>query len=258
MQAAERQAVRLADGSRAWVDRTELDAATLSGIVAREHSPVRVYKDDRRSRVLAVAHGTAGAFVLKRYRLGLLKAWAYGLVRATPGWREWTGAWLLSRAGLRAAVPVALVPQGSEELIIYRLYEGRTLDELASGEQLTAKQRRAVAMAVGRQVAQMTAAGLVFRDYKPSNLLADDRTLAGDEPIMLDALGVRRARGVRGAHDMLHVMARSVQRVGRLQAGDVVSCCRAAVLGCPGLATDWKALARQVSRQVRARPRSYG
>ena len=147
--------------------------------------------------LVSPAGGEAGPEVLKRWTLtpalavkllmGIAQPQrqvrgARRLARAgipTPAIR---GRWRLTRAGGRAAIEIRMA-----------LAEGRSPLALADEGGAPPAAARAVAGALGRLVAAMTAAGLFNRDLKLENLIVDERA---DPPVVwvIDPVGVRPMR----------------------------------------------------------------
>jgi hypothetical protein len=127
--------------------------------------------------------------------------------------RQWRGAALLGRAGVRTGAPLCaawgLVDGVACELLGLEHVPGTTvlevLDAAARGVGPGVREQHALAAAVAGTVVQMLGGGVCNKDHKPSNLIA----VYGEwgEVAVIDCVGVRRARGAgvdgREAAEML-------------------------------------------------------
>jgi tRNA A-37 threonylcarbamoyl transferase component Bud32 len=205
-------------GGAAWVDRAVAEAQSLtvervaSGLAALP-APTHRFKADDRSEVFAV-DWLDKPWVTKRiFATGLRRLLhpIYRALKLSPVWRERRGEQRLRAAGLRTATALAIVHDGRGEVLVLPRCEGESLDRFKpSGE--TAGLRYQLARTIGRQVGRMTAAGLVNRDYKASNLIVDEACWSGGEqPIVIDTAGVKTRRGDEPVFKMLAVLLRSTR-----------------------------------------------
>lgn len=202
----------------------------------------RTFKSDRRS-IVQLAELDGRLWVLKRYRMFPLKMLLAHAFRLSPAWRELRGAALLHNAGLRAGRPLALFhhPTGQGLLLPYipgislhgLLFEHHRLE--ACDESMRQK-RLAMAAAVGRQIHRLASTGLMNRDHKLSNLIADEAALHhGADPIIIDPVGVRpRPRPRKGGanasaiRQMLRILHRSLLVSGPIARAEGRACLKAA------------------------------
>ncbi|GAB4549934.1 MAG: hypothetical protein Tsb0013_11460 [Phycisphaerales bacterium] len=124
-------------------------------------------------------------------------------VRADAGlsrlMRQWRGAQLLEKSGVRTAAPLVMCRGFGEDgaivetLVIERI-EGRSLLEHLRDRDLTDDEVRALteSMAVDLEAMWVRAFN---RDHKPSNLIVE-RTDTGVRAAVVDTVGVRRLRGL--------------------------------------------------------------
>jgi tRNA A-37 threonylcarbamoyl transferase component Bud32 len=195
--------VRVAPGEppgAAW--RDALAESQGSGVVLKQEGEAVV-----RRATLRVAGAAREVVVKTRIGRGVAEA-----VKIAAGQgrlaRQWRGAIVLGRLGVRTARPLALVRElgaaSASETLIMEALEGRSLLEHLAYRDLDPATERAVAEAVGAQLGRF-AAGMRFnRDHKPSNLIV--RIPRGGEPeiAVIDCVAVRFAPvGLGGVERML-------------------------------------------------------
>lgn len=119
------------------------------------------------------------------------------LLNHAPLHREIRGSEVLTNAGVRTAIPLAVYRGSGIQCLALRHVPGRTLLECMADATLSPKQRNAIAAAVGAQLRHMGDQGVMNRDHKPSNIIIDEHV--NDEPLVtvIDPAGVFRAP-VRG------------------------------------------------------------
>ncbi len=194
------------------------------------------------------------------------------LFRATPAWREWRNSRLLWRAGIRCNPPVALV-QGKAlgagtQALVYRFVPGRSLDHYLDGEQgddaASRRRRLMVAEAMGGQFGRLAAKGLVNRDHKPGNILIDEACERdGEEPILIDASGIRPLRSIEQVWESLEVLRWETWLFGEVTPREMGVFVRAMAEACPALAGEvggsaMAAARRGVAPRLRAAPERIG
>jgi len=172
-------------------------AAEWERALARATEPVCLKRfPDGECRVwrtmLSLGH-TQREVVVKLQPLGswrkLIQSWL-GLSQHA---RQWRGAERLAAKGFRAARGRVLLrgenDTGPVELLVLESLPGRTVLEHFA-QDLSLREQRALARALGRHAAAMTNAGLANRDSKPSNLIVD---WTGDPPAVavVDTVAIR-------------------------------------------------------------------
>lgn len=234
----------------------------------------RILKQDERSSVLQgkvelpVRGGAARpveVVVKSMVLVGAGRVLARWLGR-TRGMRQWRGAERAMAAGVSVAPPLALFrgrdERGSDvEVLVLEHAPGRTLLELMPLAGLSARDRRALAEAVGAQVGALSEAGIQNSDHKPSNIVVAWR---GGEPALtlIDTVGVRRAPGPggrdRARRAMLFALLVEGVGTGRLvRASDrlrVVLSARGD--RSRGWREDWRAVGERLARHGDPRPRT--
>ncbi len=223
----------------AWVE-----ALTGGGV-----QPQRVWKDDDRSRV-ATVQLDGQPWIVKQYRMWPWKAWLYHRLRSTPAWREWWGAWRLAAAGCRVSRPAALVYEtrsghGTQWLVLpcveglslyHWLARSRQPDEQTNN---TPVQHRRLARAIGRQIGHITAAGIINRDLKPSNLIVDAACERDARPpVIIDPAGLRRRRSDKQVCQMLAAFLQATQEPGPVTRREAMACLAGVLESDPSIARD--------------------
>ena len=237
-----------------WVDRGIADQTGLAGPtqkigntlnkLVQETCPAdQIFKDDSRSRVWLVTH-EGKRWVVKQYRAPAWQTWLYNTVRRTPAWREWLGSHLLARVGCKVNTPLALVDhhkifRNRRQWLVFPYVEGQSLYhwliETASAPQV-AMLRRRVAAAIGRLIGQMTHAGIINRDLKPSNLIIDTACEQdGESPTMIDLAGLSRSRRQSRVYQMLARFYRSIQDQHGVTNREALTCLHAILKTDPSL-----------------------
>lgn len=195
--------VRVAPGEppgAAW--RDALAESLGSGVALKQEG------GDRVRRVTLRIGGAAREVVVKsRLGRGVTEA-----VKAAAGQgrlaRQWRGAAVLKKLGVRTARPFALVRHlgalSASETLIMEALDGRSLLEHLAHRDLDPVTERAVAEAVGAQLA-LFAAGLRYnRDHKPSNLIVSIPPGGAPQIAVIDCVAVRLAPiGLGGVERML-------------------------------------------------------
>lgn len=115
------------------------------------------------------------------------------LCRVSPLHREIRGSKLLSHAGIRTPVPLALYRGNGVQCLALRHVTGRTLLECMADTTLSRSQRRAIATAVGSQLRHMGEQGVMNRDHKPSNIIIDEHVHGEPLVTVIDPAGVFRS-----------------------------------------------------------------
>ena len=116
--------------------------------------------------------------------------------------RQWRGALVLRKAGVRTAEPLALLQgvggrgERVESLILERL-EGRTLLEHLRDRDLTFDEAAQLVESMAGDLERMFFTAF-NRDHKPSNLVVV-RERGALRAVVIDTVGVRRLRGLSGA-----------------------------------------------------------
>lgn len=213
----------------------------IRALTTADRAAMAVLKDDPvRSIVYRAEHGNL-SWVLKVYRR---QSWWKMLLRVSPAWREWR---LARRAatvrGLRVSVPVALVTLSrTQQGLILPYVPGEAMHHMmatCADRELRLK----LAAAVGRHVRLLLENGLVNRDCKPSNLIADARCIEHDDlPVMIDPLGVRATRSDAQVLRMWSTLLRTAREAGPVSVREGLTCLRA------GMGDT--ALAREVARRA--------
>lgn len=198
----------------------------VDALVTQDRATMTVLKDDpSRSVVYRAEHGGL-SWVLKIYRHQ--SRWKM-LLRQSPAWREWRLARRAARVpGLRVSVPVAIVTLSNrEQALILPYVAGEPMHQMVT-TCTDRVLRLQLARAVGRQVRTMLEAGLVNRDHKLSNLIADARCLEGkDVPVMIDPLGVQWKRSEDQVFRMWVTLLRTTLREGPISAREGITCLKA-------------------------------
>lgn len=191
-------------------DSSTTPAALIKVIRDKWASPIRTFKEDRRSQVRCVAHGDQ-QWVVKRYAVGGIKLRGQRLLGASPAQRETRGAAVLADLGVRCSEPI-ISWRDRGEWIVLPYVEGLSLHHWL-GQRGGPSRRGRVLESVGRQAGELTCAGWINRDFKPSNLIIDEACEEdGLAPVMIDALGLRRRRSDSQIVSMLNVFVRACQR----------------------------------------------
>lgn len=208
---------------------------TLDAFDQGAASLIRTFKSDGRSTVQLIEH-LHHQWIVKTYHDPPLKTWLYHQLGCTPAWRELQGARHLVAAGVRVNVPALLRHRGgplhARQLLLLHYVPGLSLynllyDDLPPDQQTIDHRlwRLKLARQIGTQVGQILAAGLIHRDYKPSNLIIDAPAAQADaQPMLIDVGSVRPGSG-RDRLAMLLTLTRS-----SYQAGQVTSAERLAAL----------------------------
>ncbi len=177
----------------------------MQAVLADDVEVRQVFKQGARSRVRWVVAADA-QWVVKEMWDVPGRALLSSAVRATPGWRQWSGAERLAAAGLRVSRPVVLAGHGfgsvAGQTLVLPYHDGpamsRALREAPPPEQFTEARRERrlrLAASLGLQAGRMIRAGYVNRDHKASNLILDAVAEHGGEPLLIDLDGLRRLRG---------------------------------------------------------------
>jgi len=214
------------------IDATRRTDATdprtlVAALRAMDRAAMTPLKDDpARSAVYRAEHG-GSAWVFKVYRR---QSWWKMLLRVSPAWREWRLARHAAKApGVRVSVPIALVTLSrTEQALVLPYVEGEAMHHLVTSCTDRAT-RLKLAAAVGRQVKALLDAGLVNRDCKLSNLIADVRCMDdGDVPVMIDPLGVQRKRSGDQVFRMWATLLRTTLREGPISVREGLTCLKEA------------------------------
>ena len=221
--------------------------AACIGAVIRPGAPVQdVYKDDARSRVVLVEH-RGQRWVVKQFRTSPWKAWAYHHLHVSLAWREWRGAKWLARAGCQVNSPLAMVYTQRVfawcESLVLPCAEGASMYHWLVGHTQVGPDghacyiaRRTVARAVGRMLGTMTAARIINRDLKPSNLIITEACERGDEmPVVIDPAGLRRRWGRWGVYKMLADFLNATHEPGGVTPREALVCLKAMIRADPTL-----------------------
>jgi hypothetical protein len=171
-----------------------------------------LYKADARSRVWGVRAGGQW-YVVKRFEYAPPRQLAALGLGLHPAQLEWRGHQRLRRAGI-AAVPVmargmSWTPTGCR-VWLATPWAGRPLHELLKDPALSQQCKSSVVDRTAMLSTDFLAAGLWFRDFKPSNVIVSD----ADRPQLIDAGSVRRRWRGRRVEQMLSTMQRVMQRNG--------------------------------------------
>lgn len=271
---------RMSDGATAFISRSVGRAAGLSSddavlellatVCADSHG--QVLKQDERSRV--TLHEALGRrWVIKHDYLWPPLMWLYHIVRRTPAWREWYGARALAEAGVRTNPPLAIVHRSAgptaRQMLVLPYVEGPSLHQhieaISDSDGQTHEDHHrhaALARAIGVQMGRIAAAGLIYRDYKPTNLIVDRRCLdEGLEPVIIDPNGLRPRRSDRQVLRMPHVLVRAARRAGRVSMRQKLRCLRAMLAADPTILSSrrrrLKAAVELMDSMIASRPLSY-
>lgn len=118
------------------------------------------------------------------------------LVRRTKAFRQWRGAALLERAGVRTAQPLAVLrgrsALGPCEMLVLASLPGRTLLEWAASPDLGVRDQHALAAEVGAWTRSLWQRDLFNRDHKPSNIVVYDLGEGRLACSLVDTVDVRR------------------------------------------------------------------
>ncbi|MEM1423088.1 MAG: hypothetical protein AAGH64_03695 [Planctomycetota bacterium] len=152
--------------------------------------------------------GDAGVFgcvlageevVVKTMRIATARDRLRASMGATRLGRQWRGASILEKAGVRAAMPLVLLRGYDDadsivETLVIERVAGKSLLEHLRDRDLLYEETRALteSMAVDLEAMWVRAFN---RDHKPSNLVVE-RTEDGVRAVVVDTVGVRRLRGV--------------------------------------------------------------
>ncbi len=181
--------------------------------------PVRVFKDDRRSRVWQIrienhASDTAHTdLVIKRFMYAPLRQRLGMLFGLHPAQRERRANRKLARGGL-SVVPI--VAHGAQRaglgcrLWLITPMAGRSLETLLHDGSLQGGSRRSTSRAVGALAGRLIAGGWFFRDLKTSNIVMDQE----GQPSLIDVGSVRRLRSKKQALRMLAMLDHTARRDG--------------------------------------------
>ena len=260
---------------RAWFSRAATDQARQAcRQLALGDATLKATIKQQPTRVEHVQLGSE-QFILKRFGVGGWVQAAMCLLRQSRAWREWRNAHRLDRAGVRICLPLALIDQRHDrprqQWLVLPFVQGPTLNDWLGaapppGQWSHAYRRQRINLAclIGEQIGQMLGAGIINRDTKPSNMILDERCLAGHAmPMLIDPAGLRRRRSERQVHRMLAVLDRAAARVGTVTRGEQLVCLKAVLAKDSGLAGPGsmgerlRRVARAVARQRARRPDSY-
>jgi hypothetical protein len=213
----------------------------------------RTFKDDRRSRVVVVTHA-GRRHVLKIHRGNRLVHAARRIVACTAGQRERRAARRLQTAGIRTLVPEIAGYDAAlgGEVLIYPHVAAPSLHH-AIAQITDAEERRRVAASVGRQIGMLINLGWSNRDHKPSNLLIDVPCRAGDQPILIDPVGLRRSTSPPRVTAMFDLLQRAADRAGCVSLREKMTSLRSAIAVAPVIAGSRRAadVARDIARRAR-------
>ncbi|MEQ8770319.1 MAG: hypothetical protein RIB60_07410 [Phycisphaerales bacterium] len=194
--------------------------------------------------------------VLKVERLGSLRKKIQAWLHRTKAFRQWRGARLLTRSGLRTASAHAVLRSGGFETLVLESIPGRTVLELMADPTVPVRLEHRVASALGALIGECHRAGVYSADMKPSNLIDIDEGRRGIA--IIDSTDVRR--GVDPARQLfdllvepagLGLVPRSTLRhrvVGSLWANGLDR----------GWGPDRKHAERDLARGVKRRLRAHG
>lgn len=169
-----------------------LDVEMVRGVVAsslREHARLvrdggdGVRKNAPESAVTLIRLPGRPMVCVKEFRWRGMPHALKGLFRATQGARTFRNGWLLHRAGISAALPLALVRSRSsglihgEWVIMQVIPEAMELDRylvkrISAG--WTSEERRGLTRLLGRFIGSMHAKGIFHSDLKTCNILVSD------------------------------------------------------------------------------------
>jgi hypothetical protein len=158
-----------------------------SAVALKEDGGAAVYR----------AHLLGRDVVLKRWDLRTLGARLKAVARCAQADRHWRNARWLAGNGFRTSACYVLATNdtrgGPRRWLVMGWLPGRTvLEHLASGEH-SVRQDHALAMALGRQLAEFALANALNRDHKPSNLVVLGEP-DNPEVAILDCVGIRLRR----------------------------------------------------------------
>jgi tRNA A-37 threonylcarbamoyl transferase component Bud32 len=164
-------------------------AAELERLGAPE-GRARVLRDNPRRRILRVDSETAGALLVKQFRLGSgrhrererFKAW----LGRSPARREWRNLLALRAEGVAVPEPLAFGRlENGDQLVVMAFCCGELLSRAVGN---AAPARRIALSAVARVISHLHAVGFVHGDLHASNLLVD-----GERAVLLDLQNARRS-----------------------------------------------------------------
>ncbi|MCW5765580.1 MAG: hypothetical protein KIT68_06340 [Phycisphaeraceae bacterium] len=203
-------------------------------------------RQDRRSVHAGTLLGQA--VVVKTVRLERRRDRLRLLLGVLPLRRQFRGARRLERAGVPVAPALALCrarcESGPVALAVFGAIDGPTLLH-AWADNPPATRAHALAAAAGELVAGIAAAGLRYRDCKPSNLIVIDQSGRPPTLVVIDPDGVRRG-GPADRPAMLASLWLEPTGVGlRPRLALAARACRGAAGG-----GDWKTLFRMAAAIV--------
>ena len=140
-----------------------------------------------RSAAIAAAHG----FVIKRYDFHGLRRLVRNNARESRARRAFRKAYLLELAGIPTAGPIACAERRRMGLIVRGYFITREIPG-ASSLRATARDRGAVARAIGAMLARMHNEGFSHRDTQASNILVDPESRV----YLIDMEGLRYEKSV--------------------------------------------------------------
>lgn len=191
------------------VARAVCDPGWLGGAAALKRTP--------RSIVLAGEASVDGAragVVVKALALDRPKDALSRVAGVTRGLRQWRAATALVARGIASERPLVLfrgrAGRRTVETIVTLRLSGQSLITHLARRNLSSRQEHELAGRIGELVRRMLDAGLFNRDHKPSNIIvvpAPGRTLA---PVVIDPVGVRRARPWEGRDGLMARMLASL------------------------------------------------
>ncbi len=130
-------------------------------------------------RASVALDGRARDIVIKARPLDSLYRLAQSLVGLSQHARQWRGAERLVSEGFWAAGCVAILRASAglvrHELLVLEVAPGETIFNLLARGTLDFARERDLALAVGAMLLELQECGLINRDSKPSNLMADWR-----------------------------------------------------------------------------------
>lgn len=241
-------------GNRCLIEAQLADLA-LRGRCTVEHT----YKDDERSRVDRVCHD-GERYIVKHYRMSSGKTWLYHCCRLTPAWREHHAARRLAALGFRVAHPCVVAHRGgplaARQVLVNQYIEGPMLDQLIREQPTTdPAELERLAAAAGGQIGRLTAAGLINRDHKPTNLIVDAACRTeGAEPVLIDLVGLRGRRAGR-LERMLVNFLRAVYKSGGFSDAQWQACWSAAIAADPSLGSDAASLSAALHKKLGPPPK---
>jgi hypothetical protein len=252
-----------AGGCRAWVDALSPEAvgveaeklgAVLAAVMRESERPSHVFKNDSRSRVTLI-ESAGRRWVLKRQMQSGWRGALHRVYRAiglSPAWREWRGQRRLKSLGMRVAMAAAiLVDERGAESLLSPMVEGPTLDRIRPADESPATRYR-LAATLGRHAGRLLARGWVNRDHKATNLIIDPACWEGRaDPIMLDAMGLRRRRGRDRACRMFAVLLRSTLLYRPVSSREAMVALREAIRADPTLSPVGSRRLRHVESVIR-------